>query len=116
MSTKFFKKIELFKGTEVTPKRTNNSSSPSNKEKKNGFWYQVGRNPFVFAAIFVVAIAYLIAYIPSRYLPHPKEGEIASADIVAPEDLTIEDIDATAQKRDEAVQAILPVYIQDPNV
>jgi putative nucleotidyltransferase with HDIG domain len=115
MSTKFFKKIKLFSGNHVAPK-PNNHNAGQKRTKSTELLHEISRNPFIFLVVFVAVIAYFIAYIPSRSLPIPSIGEIASADIVAPEDLTIVDLDATEEKRTEAVNAVLPVYTLDRNV
>lgn len=116
MSTKFYRRIKFFTGNQVHAKQTNNLTSTPKKSKGAELWNEVSRNPFIFLVIFVAVIAYFIAYIPSRSLPIPAIGEIAAADIIAPEDLTIVDLDATEEKRSEAVDAILPVYALDQNV
>jgi len=116
MSTKFFKKIKLFTGNQALSKPINNHNSSQKRTKGAELWHEASHNPFIFLVIFVAVIAYFIAYIPSRSLPIPIIGEIASADIVAPEDLTIVDLEATEQKRTEAVDAVLPVYTLDQNV
>jgi putative nucleotidyltransferase with HDIG domain len=81
----------------------------------------VGKNifssPFIFLIVFVGILSYFIAYLPSRSLPENlTEGEIATSDVVAMMDLTIEDVETTEKRRNEAVEILLPVYRHDPNV
>jgi len=116
MSIKFYKKFKFLTGNHVVSKSVNNHNSGQKRSKTAELIYEVSRNPFIFLVIFVAVIAYFIAYIPSRSLPVPMIGEIASADIVAPADLTIVDLDATEEKRTEAVNTVLPVYTLDENV
>ncbi|MFC2169751.1 HD family phosphohydrolase [Acidobacteriota bacterium] len=66
--------------------------------------------------IFISAISYFLSYLPSKSLPELTEGEIASADIIAPNDFTIVDMESTQTRRNEAVEAVLPIYNQDQNV
>jgi len=49
---------------------------------------------------------------PAHYAP----GDIASRDVKAPRDMLVPDPDLTAKKRQEAEQAVLPIYDLDPGV
>ncbi len=117
MDSKFFKTLKFFKSdTATTPRKQNNAASQG-KNKKVSVWKNILSNPFIFLIVFVAVLSYFIAYLPSTSLPENlTEGEIATADIVAPMDLTIEDVETTEKRRNEAVEAVLPVYKQDPNV
>jgi len=110
-----FKKIKLFKSLGILQKK-GNSTSPPRKEKKVNIWKELVQNPFVYLFIFVLILAYFISYLPSKSLPLPKEEEIASSDIIAPKDLTIEDTETTEKRRVEAVEAVLPFYFFDQNI
>lgn len=110
------KKIKLFKKSTAPAKKKAAPPSPPTKEKKPDFWQKLVSNPFLFVFLFVMTLAYFISYLPSKSLPVPEEGEIASSDIVAPEDLTIEDKEATEKRKNEAVEAVFPVYRLDQNV
>jgi len=109
-----FKKLRLFKGQSASPK--NHTPLNGAKPEKNPLLKSLIQSPFAQAFVFVLALAYLISYVPSRSLPMPKEGSIASSDITAPADLTIEDAEATAVRRREARDQVLPVYLFDRNV
>jgi len=114
MSLISFKNVKLFKG----------SASSIRQEKQAGLREEKIRpvvkflqNPFVLIVLFALALAYFISYIPAaKSLPQLKAGEIANTDVLAPADLTIDDLDTTESRRREAVQAVLPVYVFDPNV
>ncbi|MBU1337657.1 MAG: hypothetical protein KKD56_01170, partial [Acidobacteria bacterium] len=64
----------------------------------------------------VLVLSYLLTYVPSSSLPAPEKGEIATADIVAPMGMTIEDKGTTEARRKEAGDNVPPVYSFDPNV
>ncbi|MFB0566188.1 MAG: HD family phosphohydrolase [Candidatus Aminicenantaceae bacterium] len=110
------KKIKLFKSTEPLAQKQNTKPVLPKKEKKQLFTQKIINNPFIFIFIFILIFAYFISYLPSKSLPLLKEEEIAPSDIVAPEDLTIEDKETTEKRRIEAVEAVLPVYNHDQNV
>ncbi len=117
MNSKFFKTLKLFKSEDASISRTQNNSAPKGTYKKVSIRKNILSNPFVFLIVFVAVLSYFIAYLPSKSLPENlTEGEIATSDIVAPMDLTIEDVETTEKRRNETVDAVLPVYRQDPNV
>ncbi|MBN1938017.1 MAG: HDIG domain-containing protein, partial [Candidatus Aminicenantes bacterium] len=89
---------------------------PPPKEEKAGFPRNVLRNPFVLIAASAVVLASVLSYLPSKTLSELKPGDIATEDLVAPADLTIEDTETTDQRRREAAASILPVYNLNPNV
>ncbi|MGQ9578373.1 MAG: HD family phosphohydrolase [Candidatus Aminicenantales bacterium] len=72
-------------------------------------------NPFIFLFLFVFVIAYVLSYTPTRSLPLLKPGDIAPTDIASPVDITIEDTETTEKRRQEAENAVLPVYSLDLN-
>lgn len=106
-----FHKLRLFKGSEIQPRKPDKTS-----EDPRSPWLRILRSPFFSMSFFVLGVALLLSYIPSRALKVLEPGEIADTDIVAPADLTIEDHETTEKRRWEAEQAVLPVYVQDPNV
>jgi putative nucleotidyltransferase with HDIG domain len=117
MNSKFFKKLKLFKSEDPSAPRTPNNSAPSGKNNTVKIGKNILSNPFIILIVFVAVLSYFIAYLPSRSLPENlTEGEIATSDIVAPMDLTIEDVETTEKRRNETVEAVLPVYRLDPNV
>ncbi len=117
MNSKLFKTLKFFKSdTAPTPRKQKNAPPPK-KNKKIDVWKDILSNPFIILIAFVAVLSYFIAYLPSSSLPENlTEGEIATNDIAAPMDLTIEDAETTEKRRKEAVEAVLPVYRQDPNV
>jgi putative nucleotidyltransferase with HDIG domain len=108
-----FKQIKLFKGT--GPRKKKNGPAPPTSQEKPPLWKQVLENPFFHLLIFVFVLAYFLSYVPSKMLPKLEVGEIASADVVSPLDLTIEDTETTANRKAEAEEAVLPVYSFDEN-
>lgn len=116
MSDFQFKKLFFFKKSETKPTKSKPNAGGDEKEKKENFWYHLVRNPFLYLFLFVAVIAYFLSYLPSKSLPVPEVGSIASSDIIAPADMTIEDKQTTEKRRDEAEEAVLPVYQVDPNV
>jgi putative nucleotidyltransferase with HDIG domain len=117
MNSKFFKTLKLFKSSDVFVPKAPNNSAPQGTANKVGIGKNILSNPFIFLIVFVAILSYFIAYLPSKSLPENLiEGEIATTDIVAPMDLTIEDVETTEKRRKETVEAVLPVYRQDPNV
>lgn len=116
MNSISFKNLKFFKSKEPKAPRTK-KSAPKEEQKKPDFWKNLIKNPFLYLFVFVAVISYFLAYLPSKSLPSDLiEGEIASLDIVAPEDLTIEDTEATEKRRNEVGEATLLVYDLDPNV
>jgi len=115
MNPVLFKKFKFFKGAEILPKKDYKPAAPP-KEEKTTIWQRVFENPFVLIFVFVAILSSLISYLPLKSLPVLKEGEIAPKDIIAPAELTIEDRDTTEKRKAEAEEAILPVYVFDPNV
>ncbi len=117
MNSKFFKTLKLFKSDDASVPRTQNNAAPPGKNNKVRIGKNILSNPFIFLIVFVAVLSYFIAYLPSKSLPENLiEGEIATSDIVAPMDLTIEDVETTEKRRNETVETVLPVYRQDPNV
>jgi len=109
-----FKSLKFFKSPGLQTKKQKDSIPPPKKEVI--FWKRIAQSPVAFIFIFVVIVAYIVSYLPSKSLPLPKEGEIASSDIVAPTDLTVEDKETTEKRRQEAMEAVLPIYTLDKNV
>lgn len=116
MNSFSFKKLKIFTSTDTTTVKKKANTALTQKEEKPKFWKKLIENPFVFLFIYVIILSYLIAYLPSKSLPQPEEGEIASTDIIAPVDLTIEDRETTEKRKRDAEQAVLPVYEYDQNV
>ena len=105
-----FKNIKLFK-TPAAPR----PAPPANGTKTKA---PAGllESPFLYVFLAALALAYFVSYVPSRSLPEFKPGDIAGSDVIVPSDLTFEDADTTAARRQAASEAVLPVYVFDPNV
>ena len=115
MSFISFKNLKLFKSSAFSPKREDGADEPS-PEKPAKSARALFESPFLYIGLFALAIGFVISYSPTKALPEPEPGEIAGADIVAPADLTVEDLETTDAQRREAVEAVLPVYILDSGV
>lgn len=116
MSTFSFKKINFFRHKETEVKNHKNNGTLSDNGKEPSLINRFFTNPIPYVFIFSLTIAYFISYLPSRTLPVPGENDIATTDIIAPANMTIEDEETTETRRQEAVDAVLPVYSLDPNV
>ena len=110
------KKIRLFRSSEPLPNKKKTPPSAAPKEKKPTQWQKLAQSPFVYIFLFVLILAYFISYLPSKSLSSLNEGEIASSDIVAPANLTIEDTETTEKRKIEAIESVHPVYSYDQNV
>ncbi|MCP2519161.1 HDIG domain-containing protein [SCandidatus Aminicenantes bacterium Aminicenantia_JdfR_composite] len=64
----------------------------------------------------ILALSYLLTYLPTRALPELKVGEIAPRDITAPINMTIQDKEGTERRRKEAIESVLPIYYFDSSV
>jgi hypothetical protein len=106
-----FKSLKLFKQPSSRPPK--NGAAPEVEEEKPSFWRSLVQNPFFLMVAFVLILSYLISYTPARTLTRLDVGEIAPADIVSPLDLTVEDTETTAERRQQAEDAVLPVYSFD---
>jgi len=115
MSLLSFKNIKLFKSPVFSPNHDNKLPQPQ-KEEKVRFVQNLINDPFLYIFFFALVLSYFIAYIPSKSLPELQSGEIVSSDIICPADLTIEDAETTEARRRDAAEAVLPVYVYDPNV
>jgi putative nucleotidyltransferase with HDIG domain len=106
-----FKSLKLFKPP--SSRLPKNGAPQRTEEEKLPLWRAVLQNPFVLMVFFVLVLSYFISYAPTRTLPRLEVGEIAPADVVSPIDLTVEDTETTAQRRQQAEDAVLPVYSFD---
>ncbi len=111
-----FRKLRLFKSQAPVQAKNGAPLSGSKKPGEPLSLKQILINPFSLTLVLVLILAYLISYVPSRSLPLPTAGSIATSDIIAPADLTIQDAEATAQRREDARASVLPVYVLNLNV
>ena len=109
-----FRKLKLFRSSEIQPRKP--QPGPPDEEGRTSVPGKIVRRAFLILLIFVAVLSFLISYFPSTTLTVPEIGDIADTDIVAPSDLTIEDLETTAKRRIAAEEAVLPVYRFDPNV
>ncbi|MFO7981199.1 MAG: HDIG domain-containing protein [Candidatus Aminicenantes bacterium] len=112
MSALNINNINFFK--EKTPSPKNNKKSVS-KPKEVSFIKKIINSPYFYFAVFIITISILTSYKPSHSLPTLEEGAIASSNVVAPADMTIEDTETTEKRKKEAAEAVLPVYTLDEN-
>jgi len=111
-----FKELKLFKAKDSRPNKSKNNKSKKKVKKEGIDSTKTIQNPFLYLFIFVIILAYTLAYVPSRSLPVPEKGEIATSDIVAPADLTIRDEETTESRKNTAAEAVPPVYSFNANV
>lgn len=111
-----FKNLNLFRAKTSPPNKGKNNKSKKTEEKEAIDRKKIFQNPFFYLIIFVIILAYTLAYVPSRSLPIPERGEIATTDIVAPADLTIKDEETTESRKKAAAEAVPPVYSFNANV
>ncbi|HVP91151.1 MAG TPA: HDIG domain-containing protein [Terriglobales bacterium] len=114
MSLLSFDKFKLFKGTEIQPRLS--PPEPPGEEKKLRPIEKFLKSPWTFFALIILLLAVLQTSTPGKKVPRLGAGEIAPSDIVAPFDLTVQDVEATNRLRAEAERSVLPVYTYDPNV
>jgi putative nucleotidyltransferase with HDIG domain len=110
-----FKKIKFFRGEDSCAKKVKNNHQSSPEKAVSGGWERLIRYPYFFLLIFGLLIALLVTYVPSKSLPEWEKSTIAPSDLVAPEELTIEDVETTENRKREAEALVLPVYDLNPN-
>jgi len=104
-----FKDLKLFKTKETLTNRSKKNSSKTKEETETIATRKLIHNPFLYLFIFVIVLAYFLAYVPSRTIPVLKIGEIATSDIIAPSEITITDTERTETRRNKAAEAVPPV-------
>src|SRR5512135_520565 len=114
MPAPFFDKIKLFRAAEIQPGRP--AAEPPEDEPPQSFWRRLLDDVWPLLVLSAVVVSIMLTRLPTERLTTLAEGEVAPADVAAPFDLTMEDVEATAQKRAEAESAVLPVYTFDANV
>jgi putative nucleotidyltransferase with HDIG domain len=70
--------------------------------------------PLLWAAAYVLITTFAFAPSLSFVDARAAAGTVAARDVVAPRDLIVPDPDATARRRAEAAEEVLPVYDGDP--
>jgi hypothetical protein len=118
MSLISFKNLRLFKPSGYTGKPGEKPGLPDvSPPPALRLRPDVLQDPFFYCFIFALVLATFISYAPrAKALPEVKAGEIATSDITAPVDRTIEDVETTEARQREAADAVLPVYVLDANV
>jgi hypothetical protein len=114
MSLLSFDKIRLFKGSEIHPHRA--PAEPAGEEKKLTKAEKFLKSRWTFFGLIVLLLSVIQSSTPAKKVNRLNLGEIAPSDIVAPFDLTVQDLDATNRLKAEAEKSVLPVYTYDPNV
>ena len=116
MNNLSFDKIKFFKAKEVPKKRTTNNKPPITNERETNIFEKLFKSPFLFLFLFVFVVTYFTSYMPSNFLPPLQVGDLAAFDIVAPADITLEDLEATDENRREDVEAVLPIYALNKSI
>jgi hypothetical protein len=118
MSLISFKNLRLFKPSGYTGRPGEKSGIPGSPSARSlNIRPDLFQDPFFYCLLFALVFATFISYAPrAKALPEIKAGEIATSDITAPSDMTIEDVETTEARQREAAEAVLPVYVLDPNV
>jgi putative nucleotidyltransferase with HDIG domain len=111
-----FRDLKLFKTKDAPANKSKKNAAGPNEEKETVDKKKQLQNPFLYLFIFVIALAYFLAYVPSRTLPVLEIGEIATADIIAPAEITIIDTETTENRRNQAEEAVPPVYAFNNNI
>ncbi|MBD3412836.1 MAG: HDIG domain-containing protein [Candidatus Aminicenantes bacterium] len=116
MATNNMKKLNFFKKETAPPKTKKNNRSALSEKKEVTLIKKIISSPYFYFAIFTILISLLSSYKPSHSLPIFEEGEIASSNVTAPADMTVEDTETTENRKNEAAATVLPVYTLDENV
>jgi len=116
MSAFDIKKFNFFKEKTLSPKAKKNNKKNSAQQKEVSLIKKTINSPYFYFALFIITLALLTSYKPSHSLPSLEQGEIASTNVVAPADMTLEDTETTEKRKTEAAEAVLPVYSLDENV
>jgi putative nucleotidyltransferase with HDIG domain len=114
MSLISFDKIKLFRPSEIQPRKVHDEPAADEKKLTPAAVLMRSHWTFLFLVVFVISI--LMSLNPTKSLTPLTLGKISPADIVAPFDLTVQDLEATNRLKAEAEKAVLPVYTFDPNV
>ncbi len=85
-------------------------------EERSTFWGKLLGLPLLWAVPAVVACSLMLMPRIARHLPQWEPGEVASADVVIPFDITLPDEAATEAVREEARAAVLPFYHFEPRL
>lgn len=111
------KKINFFKKETSSPKKEKEKNQRSLSPKKEVvFIKKIIKSPYFYFVLFTFFLSILTSYKPTHSLPTFEEGEIASSNVTAPADMTVEDTETTEKRKREAAEAVLPVYTLDENV
>jgi putative nucleotidyltransferase with HDIG domain len=111
-----FKDMKFFKTKDTPTNRAKKNAVKPNGEKEIIDKRRLIQSPFLYLFLFVIVLAYSLAYVPSRTIPVMEIGEIATSDIIVPADITIVDTETTESRRKQAAEAVPPVYSFNTNV
>jgi putative nucleotidyltransferase with HDIG domain len=111
-----FKDIKLFRTKDTPTNKSKKNSSKPKEEKETIDKKKLIQSPFLYLFIFVIVLAYFLAYVPPRTIPVLEIGEIATSDIIAPAEITIIDTETMEIRRKQAAEAVPPVYSFNTNV
>jgi putative nucleotidyltransferase with HDIG domain len=111
-----FKDLKLFRTKDSPANRSRKNSGKPKEEVETIGRKKLIQNPFLYLFVFVIVLAYFLAFVPSRTLPIMEIGEIATADIIAPAEITITDTERTESLKNNAEEAVPPVYTFNASV
>jgi len=111
-----FKDMKFFKTKDTPTNKSKKNAAKSNGEKETADTKSLIQSPFLYLFLFVIVLAYFLAYVPSRTIPVTEIGEIATSDIIVPADITIVDTETTEKRRKQVAEAVPPVYSFNTNV
>jgi putative nucleotidyltransferase with HDIG domain len=82
-------------------------------EEHRGAWDRLLERPLLWALLAIVGCTWLLLPRLGSNLPDWEPGEVATFDVIVPRDLTVADEAATEAMREEAREAVRPVYDLD---
>ena len=85
-------------------------------DERSSWWDRALDLPLLWGAVAVVGCTWLLLPAAGARLPEWVPGEVASFDVIVPQDLTLPDDAATEAMREEARAAVLPVYDMEPRI
>jgi len=85
-------------------------------EERAGWWGALLNLPLLWAAVAVIGCTWLMLPRIGTGPPDWQPGDVASFDLVIPEDATLPDEAATETARQEARASVIPVYDLEPRL
>ncbi len=85
-------------------------------DERSSWWGRALDLPLLWGLVAVVGCTWLLLPAAGARLPEWVPGELASFDVIVPQELTLPDDAATEAMREEARAAVLPVYDMEPRI